>query len=139
MHIKTSFIQLIRYGIVGFIWNALGYLLYFVITAIGMEHKLAMTLLYLIVVTQTFIFNKQWSFRYVGSHTKSFYRYCIAYFAGYVINLASLFIFVDKLGYVHQIVQAIIILILAIMLFIIQKFWVFRSTAPNIDKASSDI
>ncbi|MBS0543123.1 MAG: GtrA family protein, partial [Proteobacteria bacterium] len=59
--------QLIRYGIVGFASNAVGYLLYLAITAAGMEHKLAMTLLYAVGVAQTFVFNKRWSFGHGGA------------------------------------------------------------------------
>ncbi|MBN8441190.1 MAG: GtrA family protein [Thauera sp.] len=126
---KTTLGQLFRYGIVGVLSNAVGYLLYLGITAAGMEHKLAMTLLYAVGVAQTFIFNKRWSFRHAGAHGTAFARYCIAYAAGYFINLAALFILVDRLGYAHQLVQGVMILALAAMLFMLQKFWVFRSTS----------
>lgn len=119
--------QLIRYGIVGVASNAVGYLLYLAITAAGMEHKLAMTLLYALGVAQTFIFNKRWSFGHGGAHGPAFVRYCLAYSIGYLLNLAALFVLVDKLGYPHQIVQGAMILTLAVMLFLLQKFWVFRS------------
>lgn len=129
VRVKTTLGQLIRYGIVGLASNAVGYLLYLAITAGGMEHKLAMTLLYAVGVAQTFIFNKRWSFRHAGAHGIAFVRYCIAYASGYFINLVALFILVDKLGYAHQIVQGVMILTLAVMLFLLQKFWVFRSTS----------
>lgn len=128
---KTTLGQLFRYGIVGVLSNAVGYLLYLGITAAGMEHKLAMTLLYAVGVAQTFIFNKRWSFRHAGAHGTAFVRYCIAYASGYFINLAALFILVDKLGYAHQLVQGVMILALAAMLFTLQKFWVFRSTSSQ--------
>lgn len=124
---KTTIGQLIRYGIVGVASNAVGYLLYLGITAAGMEHKLAMTLLYAMGVAQTFIFNKRWSFGHGGAHGPAFLRYCLAYSIGYLLNLAALFVLVDKLGYPHQIVQGAMILTLAVMLFLLQKFWVFRS------------
>jgi len=133
---KATLGQLIRYGIVGVASNAVGYLLYLAITAAGMEHKLAMTLLYAVGVAQTFIFSKRWSFRHAGAHGTAFVRYCVAYAAGYFINLAALFIFVDRLGYAHQLVQGVMILALAVMLFILQKFWVFRSTSSQ--PANSD-
>ena len=55
---KNTLGQLIRYGIVGFLSNAVGYLLYIGVTTAGVEHKLAMTLLYALGVIQTFYFNK---------------------------------------------------------------------------------
>src|SRR5574338_59965 len=126
---KTTIGQLIRYGIVGVASNAVGYLLYLGIIAAGMEHKLAMTLLYVIGVAQTFIFNKRWSFSHSGAHGPAFVRYCLAYSMGYFVNLVALFVLVDQLGYPHQIVQGAMILTLPVMLFLLQKFWVFRSTS----------
>jgi putative flippase GtrA len=122
---------LVRYGIVGLLSNAVGFLLYLGITAAGMEPKLAMTVLYAVGVAQTFFFNKRWSFRHGGTHGPAFVRYCLSYVLGYLINLVALFIFVDQLGYPHQIVQGVLVLSLAVMLFLLQKFWVFRSTSTQ--------
>lgn len=124
--------QFIRYATVGLVSNAVGYLLYLAITSAGMEHKMAMTLLYVVGVTQTFFFNKRWSFRHGGIHGPAFARYCIAYGLGYVINLLALIMFVDRMGYPHEIVQGVMVLSLAVMLFLLQKFWVFRpSSTPS--------
>jgi putative flippase GtrA len=125
---KAAIGQMIRYGIVGVISNAVGFVLYLLFTGAGMEHKMAMTLLYAVGVAQTFIFNKRWSFRHGGTHGTALVRYCIAYGSGYLINLATLFVLVDQLGYRHQIVQGALVFTLAAYLFLLQKFWVFRST-----------
>jgi putative flippase GtrA len=50
--------QFIRYVIVGLTSNASIYALYWILTALGMEPKLAMSLLYLVGVLQNFVFNK---------------------------------------------------------------------------------
>jgi len=125
---KTAIGQLIRYGIVGVISNAVGFILYLLLTEFGVEHKLAMTLLYAVGVAQSFIFNKRWSFRHGGTHGPAFVRYCTAYGIGYLINLAVLFVLVDQLGFRHQIVQGAMVITLAALLFLLQKFWVFRSS-----------
>lgn len=122
---NTTLGQLIRYGIVGLTSNAVGYLIYLAITKAGIEHKIAMSLLYGVGVAQTFILNKRWSFRHSGAHRIAFVRYCISYSFGYFINLASLYILVDRFGYPHQIIQGMMIIVLAVMLFVLQKFWIF--------------
>lgn len=121
---KTSG-QFIRYAIVGIVSNTIGFLLYLVLTAAGMEHKLAMTILYGVGVAQTFIFNKRWSFQHNGVHGSAFVRYSIAYGLGYAINLIALIVMVDYVGYPHEIVQGVMVISLAVMLFLLQKFWVF--------------
>lgn len=124
---RSTFIQLLRYGIIGVLSNAVGYLLYLAITAAGLEHKLTMTLLYVIGVAQTFIFNKRWTFRHNGMYRPVLIRYCISYAFGYAVNLLALYMLVDCLGYPHQIVQGMMIVALAAMLFLLQKFWVFSA------------
>jgi putative flippase GtrA len=118
--------------------NALLYVAYLGLTSVSVESKVAMTLLYAVGVAQTFFFNKRWSFRHCGTHGSAFARYCMSYALGYVINLLALFVLVDHLGYPHQVVQGVLVLSLAVILFLLQKFWVFRSTS-NLPAATGSI
>lgn len=123
---SSTFSQFLRYSIVGLLSNGVLYFFYLALTAMGLDPKLAMTALYALGVAQTFIFNKRWSFRYAGMHGRAFIRYNVAYGIGYLINLLALFVLVDHLGYPHQIVQAGLLVAIAIILFMLQKFWIFR-------------
>ncbi len=128
--------QLLRYAIVGVASNLLCYVIYLGLTRLGLGPKLAMTLLYSVGLLQTFVFNKKWTFEHEGTHSKVFFRYCAAYGIGYAINICVLFILVDVLGYPHQLVQGAMIPSLAVMLFLIQKFWVFAPDAFGQRKSS---
>jgi putative flippase GtrA len=119
--------QVARYLVVGLISNGLLYLAYLGLTFYGLGPKVAMTLLYGLGVLQTFVFNKKWSFNHEGSIKPAFSRYVAAYGCGYLINYTALFILVDNLGMNHQIIQAIMIIIVACVLFLLLKFWVFRT------------
>lgn len=124
--------QFARYAMVGVASNLLLYLAYLALTTTGMDPKLSMSSLYALGVAQTFLFNKRWTFRHGGMHGPAFVRYCIAYGLGYVINLLVLVLLVDQMGYPHEIVQGVMVLSLAVMLFLLQKFWVFRpNSAPS--------
>nr|WP_316639094.1 GtrA family protein [uncultured Roseateles sp.] len=123
---KNTLFQLIRYGVVGVASNLVGYLLYLGLTSLGVGPKSAMSLLYAIGVAQTFLFNKRWTFGHQGSGRAALLRYCTAYGLGYVINLVVLLVLVDHWAWPHQWVQGVMILVLAAMLFLLQKFWVFR-------------
>ena len=98
-------------------------------TEFGIGHKLAATLAYLIGVLQTFIFNRSWSFRDEGALGPAFVRYAAIYAFGYVLNMAVLFLLVDRAGFRHQWVQGSAILVFAALLFLLQRFWVFREKA----------
>ncbi len=119
--------QFLRFAIVGGISNALLFLMYLALTKFGIGHKSAMTSLYIVGVMQTFVFNKRWSFKHNGMVRTALFRYWIVYALGYFINLLALMILVDHVGFPHQLVQGIMIIVLAILLFLAQKLWVFRT------------
>ena len=121
--------QFIRFAIVGVLSNAVLFLFYLVITGLGLGHKLAATVAYVAGVLQTFAFNRSWSFRDRGALGPAFIRYVASYLFGYLLNMVILVILVDRAGYGHQYVQGATILLLAVMLFLLQKFWVFREKA----------
>ena len=123
--------QFLRYAIVGLGSNLLLYLCYLLLTTWGMEYKSAMTLVYALGVTQTFLFNRSWSFRHQGALHGAFVRYVASYAFGYVLNFTILWFAVERLGQPHQIVQGVMILTLAVLLFLLQKYWVFPESARH--------
>ncbi|WP_198674812.1 GtrA family protein [Rhodoferax ferrireducens] len=125
---KRALTQLVRYTIVGLASNAIGYVLYLVLTRLGLGPKLAMSLLYGIGVLQTFVFNKKWSFRFNGAAAPALVRYATVYALGYVINFLAFILLVDQAGLPHQWVMAGLVLFMAVFFFAGQKFWVFRQT-----------
>ena len=120
------FPQLFRYGCVGIISNSICYIIYLALSAGGLGHKLSMTLVYVIGIGQTFYLNKKWTFIHDGKSKKTFARYCFAYTVGYLINFCIVLFLVDQAGFPHQIIQAMAIFIVALALFLLQKFWIFR-------------
>ena len=122
---KQALTQFSRYAIVGLASNAIGYVLYIALTRLGLGPKLAMSLLYGIGILQTFLFNKRWTFGHRGACGSVFARYCIVYGLGYVVNLLVLILLVDQVGLQHQWVQGVMILIVAVVLFTAQRYWVF--------------
>jgi len=120
--------QFLRYAVVGLVSNLLLFLAYLLITQRGVGHKTTMTLLYAAGVSLTFAFNRNWTFSHQGLVTKAFISYVSIYALGYILNLMVLYLFVDRFGYRHQWVQGSMIVILALMLFTLQKFLVFRKT-----------
>ncbi|WP_460126782.1 GtrA family protein [Pseudomonas sp. S2_C03] len=116
-----------KYGIIGISTNGVGYLLYLATTHLGVSPKWSMTMLYVVGATIGFIGNSRLTFAYKGSILGSGTRYILVHIAGYLLNLGILVIFVDLLGYPHQIIQAAAIFAVAAFLFIMFKFFVFRS------------
>ena len=131
---RKTLTQAVRFGLVGVASNALGFVWYLLLTWLGMGPKSAMSLLFLIGTMQTFIFNKRWSFQYSGTDRLVLVRYVAAYGIGYIVNLLSLIVLVDYARYPHVAVQAAMIIVVAAIMFLLQKFWVFASPtaySPN--------
>jgi len=119
--------QFLRYTIVGLGSNVALYVGYLCVTSLGVGHKMAMTLLYATGILVTFLVNRNWTFRDRGNTPGTFVRYVVIYGLGYLVNFAGLYLFVDQIGYPHQIVQGALILCVAILLFLLQRYWVFSS------------
>ncbi|MGH8384632.1 MAG: GtrA family protein [Pseudomonas sp.] len=132
MHFKLgltngTLVQLIKYGIIGISTNTAGYLLYLAATYIGITPIWSMTLLYALGASIGFVSNRRITFAYEGGIFGSGIRYVLVHLAGYALNFGILIIFVDRLGYPHQIIQVFAIFTVAAFLFIMFKFFVFRS------------
>jgi putative flippase GtrA len=118
--------QLVRFGTVGVLSNLVLYLLYLGATALGLGHKTAMSCLYCLGVLQTFALNRGWTFGHRERAGAALARYWALYGAGYLLNLALLYALVDLAGLAHQLVQAALVVLIAALTFVLQKYWVFR-------------
>lgn len=117
--------QLIRYGLVGVATNVAIYFIYLLTTYLGLEPKIAMTLMYIIGASIGFVGHQKWTFAHRGNFSSAAMRYALAHLFGYILNLLILVIFVDNLGYLHHWVQAVAIVIVAGFLFVVFKYYVF--------------
>lgn len=125
--------QFMRYAIIGLASNGIGYGLYILLTQLGLGPKFAMSLLYIVGILQTFLFNKNWSFGFHGRIAPALFRYATIYAIGYAINFLALLLLVDQAKLPHQWVMAGLVLFMAIFFFAGQKFWVFRpNSTPGI-------
>ena len=118
--------QFLRYAVTGVVSNIILYLLYLASTAFGAEPKATMSILYMLGVAQTFMVNRSWSFRHRGAAAAALWRYLSAYAIGYLVNLGILVLLVDLLHWDHRYVQGAAIVLIAILLFVLQRAWVFR-------------
>jgi putative flippase GtrA len=128
---RSSPIQLFRYASVGVASNLAAYLLFVLITHLGLEPKRAMTFTYAAGAIIGFFANRKWTFSHRGGRLGAAWRYGIAHLCGYLINFTLLYIFVDRLGYPSQWVQAFAIFLVSGFLFVTFKFFVFPAEAPQ--------
>lgn len=121
----------LRFAAVGVGSNLSLYVLYLLVTWLGIGHKTAMTGLYLVGMLQTFVLNRAWTFHYRGKIGGAMRRFIVAYALGYLVNFGMLRLFVDTMTLPHQAVQAAAILVVAVMMFILQRHWVFATSGTH--------
>jgi putative flippase GtrA len=120
-----SFKSVMLYGIIGLTSNLVGYAAYLALTHWGSDPKLAMSLLYAIACSIGFFGNRRWTFAHQGGVLGSALRFLAAHLMGYLMNLSILIVFVDRLGYPHQAVQAVAIFVVAAFLYVAFRWFVF--------------
>jgi len=127
IEIKDRFcsIQVIRFGVIGAASNFFIYIIYILLTLAGLQYEAAMTLCFVAGVLFTFNFNKSWTFSRLGLQHAYFAKYFVVYAVAYLLNLLGLWLLVDIWAMPHQPVQAAMILFIALIIFIAQKYWVF--------------
>lgn len=127
----SSLRELIRYAVVGIANNGLGYLIYLAVTWLGVEPKLAVTLLYPVGATTAYFGHARYSFAYCGGTLSGLVRYLIAHTVGYAANILLLYVLHDRMQFPHQLVQGFAIFAVAGLLFLLFKFFVFSGTPPK--------
>lgn len=121
----------LRFAAVGIASNLFLYLLYLLGTGLGIGHKTAMTGLYLLGMVQSFALNSAWTFGYRGEISGATRRFIVVYALGYAVNLGMLKLFVDAMFLPHQAVQAVAIFVVAALMFVMQRHWVFAAAGTH--------
>ena len=121
------FYQVATFGLVGIFSNIVGYTLYIIVSEFFLDPKLAVAILYPVGVIISYIVNRRFTFKSSkGQHLSKGARYLAVYAIGYFLNLFLIIWLVDGYGFPHQIVQAVAVLLVAFLSFLLLRLFVFR-------------
>jgi putative flippase GtrA len=123
----TTVKQLLRYSMVGLFNNLFGYLLYLLVTWLFLEPKAAVSILYPTSAFIGYFAHARYAFAYRGQTSSGLSRYVVAHAFGYGVNMFLLYVFSDCLHFPHQAVQAVAIFVVAGLLFLLFKYFVFAT------------
>jgi|TARA_B110000483_G_C18085497_1_gene499797 putative flippase GtrA len=107
--------------------NVLGYMIYILLTYIGLKPEYAVSILYPLGAIFSFYGNIEFTFTYTGNPNMAKVKFILSHFGGYLVNIMILYIFVSQLMYPHELIQFFAICIVAIYLFFISKFFIFKN------------
>lgn len=129
--INENIVQLFRYGLVGLFLNAAMYFVYLIITALYFSPFTAVLLLNPLGVLVGYFAHRRLTFK-VNSRKWSFLelsKYVFLHVVGFFLNLLLLYVFFERLGYPHQLVQLAAIFIIAGFVFISMKLFIFSHSS----------
>jgi putative flippase GtrA len=126
--------QFIRYVLVGLGLNAALYAIYLLLTWWIMGSETAMTITFSVGVLLSFLANRSLTFRHPGDQLAALRRFLACYAILYLINFIALWVFAGQMGVPHPIVQGCAVLVLPLLAFIMQKYWVFPAAAGTVGR-----
>ena len=131
---KNDINELVRYGLVGISLNSLMYLAYLILTSLYLSPYYALLFLYPLGVLIGFLGHRRISFK-KSSNCYNFFellKYIFIYILGFLLNSLLLYVFVEEIGYSHQLVQLVSIFVVAAFIFVSLKFFVFTPERNSI-------
>lgn len=120
-----------KYLVVGLASNGVGFIVYLLLTKFYLEPKSAMSVLYVLGAAISFYGNKLYAFESTENWLPSAFKFFLAHIIGYILNYSLLKALVDVYGFPHQLVQAIAIFVVAAVLFILFRYFVFPAKATK--------
>lgn len=129
---RQSIQQFYRYLVVGAGSNAIGYGMYLLITWLGVGALLGMSIIYLCACLVSFAGNKRWTFASRSNSIALLPRYVCMQIAGYLTNFLLLLVLYKHLGFSHQVIQLLAMFVVAIELFLLSKYYVFREANDGV-------
>lgn len=117
--------QFAKYLLVGGLSNSLAYGLYILITLVGVSPIVGMSIVYVSASVTSFTANRGWTFQSDTSLSGSALRYAISQTLGYGTNLVILSWLYYVLDVPHQAAQLVGIGVVAVELFLLNRYYVF--------------
>jgi putative flippase GtrA len=129
-----TFVQAIRFILVGLKSNVVYYLLYVALTIVGIDPMVAVVIVFSFSIVYAFAFNRRFVFRSRQRFCGEFVRYFAVYVVALILNLFLLDFGTRKLGYSHFLVQGVLIVAIAVLTFLSLKLFVFADQSNGAER-----
>jgi len=113
--------------------TAVTYFLFILLIKIGIQYKLALTLDYAVGLILGYLLNKYWVFN-KNEKVQSLIKYLLSYILIFLVNLILLWFSIEFCKANAIFSQLLIILIISIIGFVFQNFWVFTNKKIKLKK-----
>lgn len=127
----NSFMQFVKFGLVGLSNTALTYVVYVICIAVGIHYQVSYFIGYMAGIINAFYWNNKYVFKQQEgekrSIIKAFSKCVMSYAGGYLCSSALLFLWVSILHLPEYISPIISLLVTIPVNFILNKKWAFKT------------
>jgi len=124
--LRLTTFKISKYLLAGGFNTAVTYFLFILLIKIGIQYKLALTLDYAVGLILGYLLNKYWVFN-KNEKVQSLIKYLLSYILIFLVNLILLWFSIEFCKANAIFSQLLIILIISIIGFVFQNFWVFTN------------
>lgn len=94
---------------------------------LGLDYNLALAIAYALGIVIGYFNHRRHTFRSTAGHQQAFGRFVLTYFLVYVLNAGLLTALAEWVRLDPLVGQAIALVVVTLISFVIQRVWVFRS------------
>ena len=124
---KTTLKEFVSFNIIGLINTLLTIILYFFLVSIEVHYLVALIIDYIFGIFFSYYMNRRYTFNYEFKNKHyMFLKMLASYLLIFFINTILLYFFIEELFIDKYLSQVIAMLILIIIAFYLQKFFVFK-------------
>lgn len=124
--LSQTFGQLARYGLSGLVINGLLYGLYLGLAWFGMLPWHAATICFAAGIPLSYATHRRYTFQNAQSSALQKLMFTVAYISAYFLQISGLYLLYSIGEIPHQLAQITMMVVVALWLFFVQKFLIFR-------------
>lgn len=124
--------RIFKFICVGGLNTVIGYGAFFILS-LYLNYLVALVIAHFIGVTNSYLWNKYWTFQVKKFRLAEFVKFNIVYLFALGANMLILYVAVERLAFNPRLGQLIVLPIVTLLSYFGHKYWSFHSTKPAID------
>lgn len=125
--LKNEFSKLVKFGITGVMNTLVDFVVFLLLTNIGVAIYLAQVVSYSCGMLNSYIVNRSWTFKSKGKFfSRQMIRFIVVNLLLLLLSLAMLWVFTEQLGLIKIIAKLCSTVLIMVIGFIVNRIWVFK-------------
>ena len=125
--LKNEFSKLVKFGITGVMNTLVDFVVFLLLTNIGVAIYLAQVVSYSCGMLNSYIVNRSWTFKSKGKFfSRQMIRFIVVNLLLLLLSLAMLWVFTEQVGLIKIVAKLCSTVLIMVIGFIVNRIWVFK-------------